>query len=90
MNEILTIDILKETIYEIRKKKGMFDFDLAKIFNYEVKTFNQNVKRNIILFKDDCMFELTKNEVGEYLRSQIVTAKSKKCSLIYIGGVFYV
>jgi hypothetical protein len=24
------------------------------------------------------------------LRSQIVTAKSKKCSLIYIGGVFYV
>ena len=24
MNEILTIDILKEMIYEIRKKKGMF------------------------------------------------------------------
>ena len=77
MNEILNYEDLKKMIYQIRGRRVMFDFDLAKIFNYEVKTFNQNVKRNIILFKDDCMFELTKNEVEEYLRSQIVTAKSK-------------
>ena len=77
MNEILNYEDLKKMIYQIRGRRVMFDFYLAKIFDYEVKTFNQNVKRNIILFKDDCMFELTKNEVEEYLRSQIVTAKSK-------------
>ena len=81
MNELLNYEDLKKMIYQIRGRRVMFDFDLAKIFNYEVKTFNQNVKRNIILFKDDCMFELTKNEVEEYLRSQIVTAKSKTNAL---------
>ena len=51
----------------------MLDADLAKIYGYETKAFNQQVKRNIERFPADMMFQLTDDEVKEYSRSQIVT-----------------
>ena len=67
---------IKEFIYEIRGKKVMLDFDLAKIYGYETKTFNQQVKRNIKKFEgDDFMFQLTETEMDNLVRSQIVTPR---------------
>ena len=37
----------------------MIDYDLARIYGYETKAFNQQVKRNIERFPSDFMFELT-------------------------------
>ncbi len=69
MNEIINIE---NKIYIIREKRVMLDFDLAKVFGVETKTFNQAVKRNLTRFPDDFMFQLTKSEL-ETLRSQFVT-----------------
>lgn len=68
----LEIDI-KEMIYMIRGQQVMLDTDLARLYGYEVKKFNQQVKRNIERFPDDFMFQLTKEE-KENLWSQNVTA----------------
>lgn len=57
----------------VRGQKVMLDVDLAKIYGYETKAFNQQVKRNIEKFDDDFMFQLTKEESEKYLRSQNVT-----------------
>ena len=64
---------IKDTIHEIRGQKVILDFDLAKIYGYETKVLNQQVKRNIEKFPDDFMFQITKEELDYFLRSQNVT-----------------
>ena len=79
MNEIIVPELNSETIesmiYEIRGVKVMLDFELAKIYGYETKSFNQQVKRNINRFPDRYRFQLTKKEIEYLVRSQIVTSR---------------
>ena len=65
---------LKSRIYMIRGIKVMIDSDLAEIYGYTTKVFNQQVKNNIEKFEDDFRFQLTKEEYYEVLRC-------KKCTL---------
>ena len=67
-------DFLARKIYVIRGQKVMLDFELAEIYGYETKTFNQQVKHNIEKFDDDFRFQLTKEE-WEILRSKNLTSK---------------
>ena len=73
--EIVVIDetTMKSKIYYIRGQKVMLDFELAEIYGYETRAFNQQVKRNNEKFDDDFMFQLTDDEVNELSRSQNVT-----------------
>ena len=75
--EIAVIEIneefMKKKLYEFRGTKVLLDADLAEVYGYELKAFNQQVKRNIERFQNDMMFQLSDNEV-EYLRSHFVTA----------------
>ncbi len=48
----------------------MIDYDLARIYGYETKAFNQQVKRNIERFPSDFMFELTDEEALQCSRSR--------------------
>ena len=75
--EIIVIDetTMKSKIYYIRNQKVMLDFELAEIYGYETRAFNQQVKRNNEKFDDDFMFQLTDEEVYELSRSQNVTLK---------------
>lgn len=49
----------------------MFDFDLAELYEVETRVLNQAVKRNIDIFPEDFMFQLSKTE-WEMMSSQIV------------------
>lgn len=60
-------------VHVIRGKQVMLDNDLAALYGYEVRTLNQQVKRNIGRFPEDFMFQLTKEET-ENLKSQFVTS----------------
>ena len=64
---------LVKKIYIIRGQKVMLDFELAEIYGYETKRFNEQVKRNIEKFDEDFMFHLTDEEVSELSRSQNAT-----------------
>ena len=70
---ILNEENVKEKLYYIRGKQVMLDSDLAKIYGYTTKAFNQQVQRNIDKFDEDFMFQLTKEEYYKILRSQNVT-----------------
>ena len=95
LKELETIELTEENIesliYFIRGQKVMLDFDLARIYGYETKRFNEQVKNNIEKFPDDFMFKLTSLEVNEILKSQIVTSseieilKSKKSASSWGG-----
>lgn len=51
----------------------MLDEDLAKIYGVETKVLNQTVKRNLVRFPEEFMFQLTLKEVRN-LTSQSVTS----------------
>ena len=65
------IILVQDLIHEIRGKKVMLDFDLARLYQVETRVLNQAVQRNLDRFPDDFMFKL-ENEDFKNLKSQIV------------------
>ena len=65
--------LVQNLIHEIRGKKVMLDYDLAKLYQVETKVLNQAVKRNSKRFPSDFMFQLDYKELT-HLKSQIVTS----------------
>ncbi len=72
----ITDNLIMNQIYHIRGQKIMIDKDLALLYGVETKVLNQAVRRNLIRFPTDFMFELTPQELDS-LRSQIVTLKKR-------------
>ena len=68
---LLNEENLKDYIYFIRGQKVMIDSDLAKIYGYTTKAFNQQVKNNIERFDDDFMFQLTMKKYYHYRGQKI-------------------
>lgn len=54
--------LVQNLIPEIRGKKVMLDFDLAKLYHVITGNLNQAVKRNINRFPSDFMFQLDLKE----------------------------
>ncbi len=71
---IINETALKDKIYTIRGQKVMLDFDLAEIYGYTTKAFNQQVRNNTDRFPEDFRFQLTKKEMNEVLRSKNLTS----------------
>ena len=68
---IIQNPIIQQRIYEIKGKKIMLDYDLAELYEVETRVLNQAVKRNMDLFPEDFMFQLSVAE-WEWMSSQIV------------------
>jgi|SRR5690554_3129825 len=71
---IIQLDQIQNMIYVVRGQKVMLDSDLAKLYEVETKALNRQVRRNIIRFPDDFMFQLTSEEY-EALKRQIGASK---------------
>ena len=69
----MEIEIIKNSIHEIRGKKVILDFELAKMYQVETRALKQAVRRNIERFPTDFMLELTEEEMKN-LTSQFVTS----------------
>ena len=75
---IVSEEEIKSKIFVIRGQKAMLDEDLAMIYGYTTKAFNQQVKNNIAKFDEDFRFQLTDEEVKELSRSRILTSMQEK------------
>lgn len=90
---IIDEQILKDKVYLIRGIQVMLDSDLAEIYGYTTKAFNQQVKNNIEKFDEDFMFQLSEDDVKElsssknmllnndFLRSKFLTSKQDDSNL---------
>lgn len=63
----MQLQIIQNKIFEIRGQRIILDFDLAEMYEVENRALKQAVKRNIIRFPEDFMFELTKGEWQEVI-----------------------
>jgi len=70
----LKIEEIKLMIYEVRGRQIMLDSDLAKLYDYETKNFNRQIKNHINLFNDFCRFQLLKDEIDSLSRCKNFTA----------------
>ena len=69
----VTEELLREKLYEVRGVKVMLDSDLAEIYGYTTKRFNEQVNNNIERFDEDFRFKLTEEEWKD-LRSKKSTS----------------
>lgn len=75
---ILEENSIRSKIHLIRGQQVMLDFDLAEIYGYSTKAFNQQVKNNIERFDEDFRFQLSDAEVSELSRSKFLTSMQTK------------
>lgn len=76
---IVSEETIRDKMYLIRGQKVMLDTDLAEIYGYTTKRFNEQVKNNIEKFDEDFRFQLTNEEVADLLsRSKISTSIQTK------------
>ena len=75
-------ETIESMIYVVHGEKVMLDFELAQIYGYETRAFNQQIKRNIDKFPERYRFQLTLDEISEISKSQnvitIMQAKGMK------------
>jgi ORF6N domain len=64
------VDKIGSLIRTIRGEKIILDDDLAGLYGVEIRVLNQAVKRNVIRFPGDFMFQLTAAESEALLRSR--------------------
>lgn len=73
---------IKDIIYVVRGVQVMLDADLAALYGYETRSFNQQVKNNIQKFDDDFRFQLTKEEFEDILKSKQLTLIKKQIDCV--------
>lgn len=72
---IIPVERIASQIYVIREQNVMLDSDLAELYGVTTAALNQQVKRNMRRFPEDCAFQLDGEEFAALI-SQIVTSKS--------------
>jgi DNA-binding PadR family transcriptional regulator len=76
----MEIELIKNSIHEIRGTKVILDFELAKLYEVETRVLKQAVRRNIDRFPADFLFELNTDEMQNMVSQNVIP------SLKYFGG----
>ncbi len=83
----MQLQVIQTKIYEVREQKVMLDYDIAELYEVETRILNQAVKRNIDLFPQDFMFQITLKE-WENMSSQFVMTSVSKRPKTFLPLVF--
>ncbi len=73
---IIVPERIERTILRARGQKVILDSDLAILYRVETKNLLKAVRRNVLRFPTDFMFQLTQDEFDN-LRYQVSTAKGR-------------
>ena len=76
-SSLIPVETIEKAIYLIRGEKVMLDRDLAELYQVTTAALNQALSRNRERFPRDFMFQLTRSEVSQLNRSQIVIGSQK-------------
>lgn len=63
MTTEIVVGNIEENIFELRGQRVMLDSDLALLYGVETKNLNKAVKRNLLRFPEDFMFQLDEDEL---------------------------
>jgi len=74
---IIPTERIASSIYVLRNKKVILDYDLAELYGVPTKALNQAVSRNVDRFPEDFMFRISRYETEAVNQSQTVTGSQK-------------
>ena len=81
IEESLTPEIIREKIYIIRGRKVMLDRDLAMLYGVPTMRLNQAIRRNLKRFPPDFMFQLTQDEMKNWISQFVISSFSFRIGL---------
>lgn len=84
---IIPLERIENKIYVIRGIKVMLDRDLAELYGVDTRQLNQAVKRNLLRFPDDFMFNLTREEIQRISQNVISLKFSKNVNVFTEQGI---
>ena len=77
---LIPVERIERSILLIRGHKVMLSVHLAELYGVETRALNQAVKRNIIRFPEDFMFQLSEAEAQQLVSQNVIPHKK------YFGG----
>lgn len=77
---IITSEILMSKIFLLRNQKVMLDRDLAELYGVKSIRLREQVKRNIVRFPTNFMFQLNEKEIDFMVSQNAIPSKQ------YLGG----
>jgi len=87
MYNIIFQEKIRTKIIEIKGQRVILDRDLAELYGVETRLLNQAVKRNIERFPIDFMFQLSGDELKNWM-SQIVISNKERMGIRKMPYVF--
>lgn len=85
----MELQLIQSKIFNLKGTRVMLDFDLAGLYEVEVRVLNQAVKRNSKRFPSDFMFQLSLPEWSGIMNSsQLVMSSQKHRGLKYLPYAF--
>ena len=82
----MELELIKRSILEIRGKKVILDFELAKMYQVETKYLKRTVRTNLKRFPPDFMFEITNDEWSS-LRCNFSTSKKQGGIMVSVFSI---
>jgi hypothetical protein len=77
---LIPVERIERSILLIRGQKVMLSVHLAELYDVETRALNQAVKRNIVRFPEDFMFQLSESEAQQLVSQNVIPHKK------YFGG----
>lgn len=78
---IIPAERIQRAILIIRGQKVMLDRDLAELYGVETRALVQAVKRNLMRFPDDFMFQLSEEELENWRSQFVISNPSAKMAV---------
>lgn len=80
MSQVISVVGVEQKIFYIRGQKVILDWYLAELYNVPTSRINEQVKRNVKRFPPDFMFQLTPEELRNWM-SQIAISNKVRMHL---------
>ncbi len=77
---LISEEAIIKRIFILRGEKVILDIHLAELYVVETRSLKQAVKRNIVRFPNDFMFELSSEEIDWVVSQSVIPSKS------HLGG----
>ena len=79
----MELQLIQNKIHEIRGQRVMMDFDLAEMYGVDTRSLKQAVKRNLVRFPPDFLFELSKKEWDGLISQNVISNRGGNRFLPY-------
>lgn len=74
----MELQLIQNKIHQVRSKRVILDYDLAKLYEVEARVLIQSVKRNLKRFPQDFMFQISRDEWADIMNSSQFVMSSRK------------